>query len=58
MEDGSQWSLAGGTNILMTELHDCIMKIAHVSPEINLFDIEKVHFDLIIAIDSIHKGEY
>lgn len=36
--------------------HDCVMEIAHGSQK-EFFQVRRVHLDLIVATEAIHKGE-
>lgn len=43
----------GCISILESKRHDNVVKIAHTSPERSIFNIKVVHFDLIIANETI-----
>lgn len=37
--------------------HDNILKNAHKSLKSSIFNVQRVHLDLIIATEAIHKGK-
>lgn len=48
-------SLIGGASIIKTKHHDSIKDSAHNSPKNNLYSIERIHIDLIVATEIKEK---
>lgn len=56
VKNSGHGSLIGGASILKTG-HDSIKEIAHKSPKSSLYSIERIHIDLIVATETVHKGK-
>lgn len=50
--------IVGGTGVHETERHDCQGKLPVEVPKSNFFYALGVHLDLIIATETICKGEH
>lgn len=57
-ENDNHCSLIYCYSILETNRHDCVIEVAHGSPEVCLLCILVMHFDLIRVTKTIYKGKH
>lgn len=51
-------ALIGRVSIFQSKGHDRVRKVGHGCPKSGLLGIGRVHFDLVVTIESVHKGEH
>lgn len=57
MKNVSHCTLVGGTCIVKTKQHDCIVKM-HIGVQKAVFSTFRVHLDMVIVSETIHERKY